>query len=855
MSKLKCPLCNGDVEVEIVSRDVWKVSCRRCEISYTFDLGPNSDAYEAYEAFLSELKKKGSIVGKISFRREDALERIKEGGGDPKLIPHSFRKILLDNKSGIELVYYRFLPARSGDYGRKVSELEISEPIKKCLMSIGIKRLYRFQEDAINKIMDGRDVIVVAPTGNGKTEAFTIPLLEKVVRWKEEYNDRGPFALLLYPTKALSRDQLEKFKLFESYTGVRFEVFDGDTPKKLREEILSNPPDVIITNPDMIHVHLMLRDRFAKSLSNVRYVVLDELHQYKGSFGTNVHFIIRRLERKIGRIQLVGASATIGNPKEFGKLLFGRDVSVVECKEGKRGDLHFFILYPEYSMYSMIGKIARALYEDGFKTLIFANAHKTAEILCILLKRSRLKCAVHRAGLLSSMRRKIENAFKRGDLKLLISTPTLELGIDIGDLNGVISVLVDYTRLVQRVGRVGRKGQESVAILFLKNEDTISNYYRNHPDQYFLDIASAYLEPKNEIVAYHQILSASLDMPLRVGEFSEFYDIIEKLLRDGLLIKKGDFFIPNWKEAMKVLKNYNIRGFGETVYIKEGERKVGERNMPMAIEELHPGAVYMINGVMYKVRDFKYEQNGVGEAIVEKLPSDYNYITVAHPEIEPRIVEVIKKKVVYGSELLYCKLRIKERVDSYLIKEMFSGRVVKLVSLEKPLEYEFETRGFVFRAPHPKKSVEEFVSKGLSLDILGKYDLYYYLTAGTFHAIEHVIIEGSPMITGGGSREVGGVSMGDSGFIFVYDAIPGGSGISKIIYDRFDEVVERSIRMLKECSCKRFDGCPKCTYSYQCGNNNKPLFKYGAIESFERMLKSKEKTKVDESFSHYRSIV
>ncbi|MHA1860284.1 MAG: DEAD/DEAH box helicase, partial [Candidatus Asgardarchaeia archaeon] len=788
---------------------------------------------------------------------KDVLDLIREGGGDPKSIPNGFRRILLDKNSGIELVYYKFLPARSGDYGKELSELKISEPIKKCLMSIGIKRLYKFQEDAIEKIMEGKDVIIVAPTGNGKTEAFTIPLLEKIMRWKEECDYRGPFALLLYPTKALSRDQLEKFKLFESYTGVRFEVFDGDTPRKLREEIISNPPDVIITNPDMVHFHLRLRDRFSRILSNVRYVVLDELHQYKGSFGTNVYFIIRRLERKVGKVQLVGSSATVGNPKEFGKLLFGRDVSVVECKEGKRGNLHFFILYPEYSMYTMIGKIARALYEDGFKTLIFTNAHKTAEILCILLKRSRLKCAVHRSGLLSSLRRRVESAFKRGNLRLLISTPTLELGIDIGDLNGVVSVLVDYTRLIQRVGRAGRKGQESVAILSLKNEDTISNYYRNHPDQYFLDIAPAYLEPKNEVVAYYQILSAALDAPLKVGEFSEFKEVIEKLLRDGLLIKKGDFLIPKWNEAMSLLKDYNIRGFGETVYIKEGEKKIGERNMPMAIEELHPGAVYVINGIMYKVKDFKYEKEGVGVAHVERLPSDYDYITVAHPEIEPKIVRVIGRKKVYGSELLYCKLRIKERVDGYLVKEMFSGRVVEFVSLEKPLEYEFETRGFVFRAPYPKKSVEEFASKRevLGFDFLGKYDVYYYLAAGTFHAMEHVVIEGSPMITGGGSREVGGVSMGDSGFIFVYDAVPGGSGISKIIYDRFDEVVKRSVKILKECPCKRFDGCPRCTYSYQCGNNNKPLFKYGAIESFEKMLEFREKTEVDESFSYYRPIV
>ena len=771
-------------------------------------------------------------------------------------LPKPIIKVIKDK--GNFLVDYRFFDAQEGVFGHNIEKLDIHPLIKDYLKSIGIRKLFEFQERAIKEILSGEDTIIVAPTGNGKTEAFVVPVLQKILTKNPAFGSLRPHsgevtALFIYPTKALARDQLIKFKNIEKITGIRFAVFDGDTPEHERQKIFDDPPDILITNPDIIHYHLMRRGRLRALFKTVKYVVLDEIHEYIGAFGANVYFILRRLERFVGKLQIIGASATINNPSEFGELLFGRKVKVVSCDNGKRGKMHFLMIYPlEKSTTVMIAEAVKNLVDSNFKTLVFANSHRLAEIVNIILRRLKVKSEVHRAGLPETKRHRIEDAFKKGELPVIVATPTLELGIDIGDVNSVVSMIINFTRLTQRIGRAGRKGQESIAILALRNDDPISTYYKEHPVDYFSGIAPAFIEPHNEVVAYYQILAAALDAPIRKDDFIDFKNTISQLLEQDLLHETKRSYIPNYKEARNILYRYNIRGIGDTIKIYEGNRVIGFRNMPMAARELHPGAVYIHGGKFYKSIDFKYK-NHSGKVLLEKLPPDYKYKTDALRFSHPEILEVREKKNVFGIEVLYCKLRITEVVVGYVLSEVYTNKKIETKMLDSPISYTFDTMGFAFTAPVPEKSVDKYefypdLPEGLEsrTDLIG----------GAFHALEHVLIEGSEMLTGGGSSEIGGISMGDSGIIFVYDGIPGGSGLSKLLYNRLEEGFSRSLEILKGCQCKRIDGCPACTYSYQCGNNNKPLFKIGAIESLEKILLKKVKLSVDtEKYKIYKPFV
>jgi DEAD/DEAH box helicase domain-containing protein len=551
---------------------------------------------------------------------------------------------------------------------------------------------------------------------------------------------------------------------------------------------------------------------------------------------------------------LIGASATVSNAQEFAELLFDRPVIPIFCDQGKKGLIHFLMLYPESTSQStMIANVAQELVRQKFKTLVFANTHRNAEVINLIARRIRLRSAVHRAGLPMAYRNRVEDNFRRGNLDLLVSTPTLELGIDIGDLDAVVSMLVGITRLTQRIGRAGRKGQESIAVLALRNNDAISSYYREHPNEYFTDIDPAYVEPQNEVVARHQLLAASLDKPLTVKEFPAFQRTLQELIAEGLLQKTGQTLRANFSAARRELARYNIRGIGDTVQIVYAGKIIGERQMPIAQAELHPGAYYLHAGKTYESVDFEF-RHGVGRAELEQLSPNHREMTQALRHVKPEITQVHETRTAYGITVYYANLRMTEVVTGFVTKDIYTDRILKTQDLDHPLEYTYPTKGFFFTAPPPIKTVNEVLdqpsdvlkyhhsqSNGSSEPLLEKEEL----EMGTFHALEHSLIESSDMLTGGGSQGIGGVSMGTSGVIFIYDGSPGGSGLAKLLYDRAEEAFRRVSFILRQCSCQTLDGCPACTYSYRCGNNNRPLFRAGANEVADLIISGTQTTTDD----------
>jgi len=431
---------------------------------------------------------------------------------------------------------------------------------------------------------------------------------------------------------------------------------------------------------------------------------------------------------------------------------------------------------------------------------------------------------------MANYRRSVENAFKNDKLMSISATPTLELGIDVGDVDGVISSTIPVNRLVQRIGRAARKGQNGYAFLVLGN-DPISQYYKNHPSDYFEDVEKIYIDPKNPFVEEFQILAMACDKPIVKHELTEHAEIIEKHVAAGNLALIENRYVPNYTQIESLLNDYSIRGIGKSIDIFLNGKKVGERVLPIALEELHESAVYFLAGTRYKVRELGYPEKMYAK--LEYLPKDYPYYTKALTEEWPTIETVYEKRKANGIEVVFCKLHIQKRVYGYVNIEIgYEVTQGQRVLLEKPLEYDFITKGIVFKAPRPINTIK-------------KSENEEYVEASGYHATEHVVIEGSNMITGGVSQDLGGISLGTSGLIFVYDSAIGGNGASKALYDRLEKALKRSLRIVKECPCKSEAGCPRCTFSYRCGNNNEYLHKLSATEVLQR-INDGEMTEVSE---------
>ncbi|MCP8308843.1 MAG: DEAD/DEAH box helicase [archaeon] len=729
------------------------------------------------------------------------------------------------------VVYYKLFDENTPEMGCSPYEIGIDSSLAEAIEKSGINRLYRFQEEAIKRILNGENVVIVAPTGSGKTEAFAVPIIHLIGKKIEHFGplrggERFVRALFIYPTKALARDQIPKLSRLASSVGARIEIFDGDTPSSERQRIISNPPDIIITNFDTLHYHMMHRTKFSRLLHDIEHIVVDEVHVYTGTFGSNVHFIIKRLKRVCDDFQIIAASATISNPSEFCKSLFGIDFSLIMEEEGKRGKMHFAIIFPSLRTHrSLVIDVLKSLASYGYRTLVFSSSHLGAELTAFYAKRNGIDVSVHRAGLLPSYRKRIEKEFKLGLLKAISSTPTLELGIDIGSVDSVVSDLVTITRMIHRIGRAGRRGQESIAILALRENDPISQYYKNNPKDYFDDVDQGYVDPGNPVVAKLQILAASMDKPIGKREFINFNEILSELKSKRILFEKGDRLIPDYSTARRILEKHDIRGCGETVSITLNGKNIGERSMPQALSELHPEAIYFLAGSRHKSMSFKFEK-GAGEAKVERLPINYPYYTRPLMEDRPSILKIMDKKLIMNIEIAYCELLIEKKVIGYVNFEIGSEGVKgQKVFLEEPVEYKFKTKGIVFRAPVPNK-------------ILNKASIERIedIACSSYHAAEHVTIEGTNMITGGAAQDMGGIALGSSGLIFIYDGSVGGNGATRLLYDKIDSAFKRALKILKECPCKSESGCPRCTYSYRCGNNNEYLNKLGALEIFHRIL-------------------
>ncbi len=821
--KYRCPKCKLALEIQKTFNKKIVISCSNCgledilehkknldevvlDFSIKFDQGEIPDKDQLRNGLVQEgiIRQESEIEAMIGKNKPDFLTK----------------NVLFSKKDYVS--HYSTIKKPNPVMGSNVEELGLGKEISTHLNEIGINKFYKFQEDAIKEILYGNNVVIEAPTASGKTEAFLIPIIQKI---KNENLAGKVSALFVYPTKSLARDQYPKIVAFAEKIGINVAVFDGDTKQVERSEVLEDPPHIIVTNFDILHYHMMYHTKFASLLSSLKFLVADEAHVYSGIFGSNVHYIIKRLKRLSNKIQFVAASATLDNAVEFCEKLFGVKMKLI-LGSGNKSETDFVMLFPSLrTQRALMVDLTKQLTDKKHKTMVFSNSHLNSELLAMQAKRLKINIKVHRAGLMANYRKSVERDFKHDVLQAISCTPTLELGIDVGNVDGVISATIPVNRLIQRIGRAARKGQRGYAFLALGN-DPISQYYKNHPHDYFDDVEHTYIDPKNPFVEEFHLIAMACDKPISKHELKEHHQVIQRHVKNGFLTLQENQYVPNRDKIKSMLEDYSIRGIGKSIDIFLDGRKVGDRVLPIALEELHKDAIYFLAGTRYKVMEFNYPEKSYAK--LQRIARDYPYFTKALTTEWPTIETVYEKRKAFGMEITFCKLHIQKTVYGYVNMEL--GQEVaqgKKVVLEKPLEYDFITKGIVFHAPRPMTEIK-------------KSEDEEYVEASGYHATEHVVIEGSNMITGGVSQDLGGISLGTSGLIFVYDSAIGGSGASKALYDRFERALERSMYIVKECPCTNESGCPRCTFSYRCGNNNEFLHKHSSLEVFQRIIDGEE---------------
>ncbi|MEM0374345.1 MAG: DEAD/DEAH box helicase, partial [Sulfolobales archaeon] len=522
---------------------------------------------------------------------------------------------------GAEVAYVHTETYLEPDFGSYVEELNINEDLKRALKRIGITRLYKYQEESLKLIKDGKNVVIISGTGTGKTEAFLIPLLDLAMK--------GERSVLIYPTRALGRDQFGRIsKITNELFGINVGIFDGDTPEKERIRISRNPPQILITTPDMLHIGLALSERYRRIIRSAQHFVFDELHVYEGVLGSHLKMLAERLRDGNTNFHVIAASGTIGFSKFLFRELFGVDGEIVQGSKRRKGmAIHTLVKLNSISRWTLAAYLASVLIKKGLKVLVFVDSQQMAEVIAKIADKFNINLQVHRAGLLPEERIGVEEKLRRGEIDGVVATPTLELGIDIGYLDAVI--LADnppsYTKYLQRAGRAGRRN--NIAYIFtLLGEDPIDQYYLRRPREFFnRELLPLTFDSENlEVAKIHAAAHVLERSKLNLQYLSETWKkALNDLFREGK-VRINANFVYSTLETLNFVKNTSLRNMGPIVKIVEGDRKIGERTLPEALLDLYPNAIYLISKKKYVVESLDLNKL---TARVRRINDDLDYYT------------------------------------------------------------------------------------------------------------------------------------------------------------------------------------------------------------------------------------
>ncbi|MGE4443185.1 MAG: DEAD/DEAH box helicase [Desulfomicrobium sp.] len=721
----------------------------------------------------------------------------------------------------------RFFPGQAPRFGPPARPWP--GPVQRGLDLLGVRELYEHQVRATDLVRAGRHVVVATPTASGKSLIYNLPVLEAC------HGDRKARALYLFPLKALAQDQRRALDslaagLFPTPTSA---IYDGDTSPSQRSRIRRNPPNVLFTNPDMLHLGILpSHEQWADFLANLKFVVVDEVHTYRGIMGSHMAWVFRRLVR-LCRLHgadpvFVCSSATIANPEELASDLTGLDMSAVLEGTAASPPKHMLLVNGvDGAARKAIGLLQEAL-KLGLRTIVYCKSRRMTELIALWAgereSAERERICAYRAGFLPEERREIEARLSSGELLAVVSTSALELGIDIGGLD--VCILVGYPGSImatlQRSGRVGRGGREAATFL-IGHEDALDQYFMHHPDEFFaLKPERAVINPHNPAIAASHLQCAAAEASLLADDplVAENPGLIVELVREGRLLQSRDgqeFF----SKTRQPHRGVALRGTGSTVVIMDmdsGER-IGTVDGFRAVLETHPGAVYLHRGVTYVVVDLDL-QTGMAKARRAKV----SYYTRVRHEKSTEIMEVSASRPVFGAVVSLGRLKVTDQVTGYDRISTRGGRSLGTAPLDmEPLV--FETRGVWIAIPESVRRQVEGV-------------MAHFM--GGIHALEHAAIGMMPLLVMTDRNDLGGISIPfhpqvGSAAVFIYDGVPGGCGLAGQAYDAYELLLERTLDVIRDCACE--NGCPACVHSPKCGSGNRPIAKGAALLVLEGIMR------------------
>jgi len=745
------------------------------------------------------------------------------------------RRILEHPLLGPKVVHHRRVEGRVASYAPLSAPLP--PELAAALAATGIERLFSHQAEALEAIGRGENVLVVTPTASGKSLVFAVPALTAALAGD------GATSLFVYPTKALAQDQLAGLNALSAATGrlrpPRFSIYDGDTSDHLRRKIKEDPPDVLITNPDMLHAGILAHHAdWSGFLGRLRFVVLDELHVYRGVFGAHVHHIFRRLMRLAAmhgaQPRFIAASATIGRAGEFAETLLGVPFTVIDRSGAPSSGRDVVLVNPvTVSPYTAAVRVVAEAAREGARTIAFTKARRITELLHQWLVKEapelRSRVAPYRAGYLPEERRAIEKKLFSGELLAVLSTSALELGIDVGGLD--VCVLVGYpgsrTSTWQRIGRVGRESADALVVL-IAMPDALDQYLIAHPDTLFDGaFERAVLDPWNPAVAGAHLVCAAAEEPLSQAEVAAFGPrgtaLVDQLASQGRLARDAEG--ARWfSYRRRPQREVSPRAAGAPFAILEADtgRLLGTIDAMRVWYECHPGAIYLHAGQSFRIEELDVAHK---RAIARAVRADY--YTVVLGEKETQILERREERAlpIPGGSIAvgFGRLEVTVRIREYQKKRLFGGEAIATYPLEVP-PLTFETTGLWIEIPRALPAL--LTAEGLHF-------------MGGIHAVEHAAIGLLPLLAIADRGDVGGISYtahpqlaGPA--IFLYDGVPGGAGLADRAYAELTDLLTKTRELIDACPCDA--GCPACIQSPRCGNGNKPLDKAAALRVLRVLL-------------------
>ena len=711
------------------------------------------------------------------------------------------------------VTHWQVMPARPAKYDDYPDCFDPA--LRAVLESRGVKRLYSHQRRALDLAQAGKDFVVITPTASGKTMCYNLPVLSEILR------DNESRALYLFPTKALSSDQVaELYEIIKAMDApIKAFTFDGDTPVSARKAI-RQAGHIVVTNPDMLHAGILPHHtKWVKLFENLKYIVIDEIHAYRGVFGSNLANVIRRLKRICefygSHPQFICCSATIANPRELAERLTGRPMELIAESGAPTGEKHVIFYNPPVvnrqlnirdSALKQTFGISRLLLKNGVHSIVFARSRLMVEVLARRLKdqcRNALGEApnvrAYRGGYLPSLRHQIEQELRAGQVDIVVSTNALELGIDIGRLD--VCVLCGYPGTIastwQQAGRAGRR-QGVSALIMVATSSPLDQYIIAHPEYFFSQPPEhALINPDNLYILLNHFKCAAYELPFEDGE--QFGDVeatpelLEYLCEQNILNHVGNRYYwtaEEFPQAGISLRSASDQNFMIIDISVPGKRRViGEMDRFTVPMLLHQYAIYLHEGRQYQVEELDFDDK---KAYVRAV--DVDYYTDANLTVTMKVLDVFREKpgvmAKAAGEVLVSSIVTLFKKMKLDTQENLGWGPVTLPELE------MQTTACWWTLP------DSIADKYTREELQGAM-------VGISHIIEHI----APVFLMCSPRDIGVVYHVRDPFtnrptLFLYDNCAGGVGLSDRVYEMDDELFKEARRMLMDCPCA--DGCPSC---------------------------------------------